>query len=270
MKLKINALNFFSLVAILFSSCTTYLTPAILGNNIAYLPKSMVADSLKSLTSLSGSYAVAVSPDGDISYEMGMANLSRAHTFKDFNIAYGAYGYFGKASNGGTITSPEDSRKYLQSFSKSISGLGFRLSTGLSHTSTNGNTDFRYVNFENALSIESGNYTKFREQIYNSDLPDYVAVTRKKVLWTTGLSTEVIWQARHNHDIKHSFRLFMGGTPGLVNSFKYGSANQRSITEDSSFGFSLSYHLLVHRFSFCFETANRVNLSEKFTLGYCF
>ena len=268
--MKITALASFLLAAIIFSSCTTYLTPAILGNNIAYLPKSMVADSLKSLTSISGSYAAGISPDGDIGFEMGIANISRAHTFKDFNIAYGMYGYIGTASNAKRETSHEEALKYLPSFKKSTSGVGFRLTTGFSHTSANGNTDFRYFNLENAISIESGAYTNFREQIYNSELPYYVAVTNRRILWTTGASTELIWRARRNYDIKHSFRLFLGGTPGLNNSFKYGSSKASLIGNNSTFGFSLSYNLLIDKFSLCLETTNGVNLAQKFTLGYCF
>ncbi|KQM66055.1 hypothetical protein ASE74_09195 [Pedobacter sp. Leaf216] len=270
MKTKITALFSSLLFIISISSCTTFLTPAILGNNMGYMPKAMGADSVKTLTTLSGSYAASISPDANVGFEFGMANISRSHTFEKANISYGIFGYAGVAKGGNDATVVDNSDNYLPSFKKSIGGIGFRLSTGLHHTSANGNTDFRFVNFENAVSFEGGSYTAFRKQIFNGKIPDHVGVTDRKVIWTTGLSTEVIWRARKEHEIKHAFRFFIGGTPDLVKSFRSGSEAAIDIRDKNSLGWAFNYFLYVKRFSLSFELANSVNYSEKLSLGYSF
>jgi len=270
MKTKITALFSVSLLIISFSSCTTFLTPAILGNNMGYMPKAMGADTIKTLTTLSGSYAVSLSPDAGAGFQLGMANISRSHTFEQTNISYGVFGYAGISSGGNDHNVVDNEADYLPSFKKSIGGVGFRLSTGFHHTSANGNTDFRFINFENALSFEGGSYTAFRKQIYNSKIPDYVSVTDRKALWTTGLSTEVIWRARKEHDIKHAFRLFIGGTPGLLKSFRAGSEAAIDIHGKNSLGWVFNYFLYIKRFSLSYEMADNVNYAQKLSLGYSF
>ena len=254
------------ILAIIFSSCKTYLTPALLGNNMGYLPKAMHADSLRSITNFSASYAGASAPDTKVNFELGMANIGRSHTFNKFNISYGAFGYFGTAeSYNANATNGFDN---LPSFKKSISGLGLRFSTGLHSTSKNGNTDFRYLNFENAISTENGSYLDFRNELHSQSLPSNVAVSNKRVLWTTGLSTEVIWRARKNHDIKHAFRLFIGATPGLRDSFKFGEKVKDEMDKPGSGGWVISYFLYIKKFSLTLEAANHVNLANKISLGY--
>ena len=261
---------FYLFFIIALSSCRTYLTPAILGNNMGYLPKAMGADSIKTLTNVSLSYAGASSPDSKVAFELGMANISQSRTFKTANISYGMFAYTGNSSNGTNSNRTEDTGDYLPSFKKSIQGVGFRFSAGLHHTSKNGNTDFRFINFENALSFEGGDYTGFRNLIYNSKIPNYVAVTNRKAIWTTGLSTEVIWRARRDHDIKHAFRLFIGGTPGLASNFKYGSMIGDELKNHDSGGWIFNYFLYMKRFTLTYEVANSVNLAQKISFGYSF
>ncbi|WP_316826874.1 hypothetical protein [Pedobacter miscanthi] len=270
MKTKINALFLILLSAVLFSSCRTYLTPAVLGNNMGYIPRAMGADSLKTLTSVSASYAGASAPDSKVSFELAMANVNLSHTFEKGNIAFGIFGYTGKASNNVQNNAVDNSGDYLPAFKKSITGVGLRFSAGLHHTSANGNTDFRFINFENAISFEGGDYTAFRKEIYNNRIPNYVAVTDRKVLWTTGLSTEVIWRARNDHGIKHGFRLFLGGTPGLADSFKYGLNADDYARKGNSFGFIFNYSLSVNRFFLAYEVGSNLNSAQKISLGYSF
>lgn len=267
MKNQIIAL-FSLLFLITFTSCTSLLTPAILGNNMGYMPKAMGADSVKTLTNVSASYAGSASPSAGTGFELGMANISQSHTFKKSNISYGVFAYTGKASGGDNDA--EDLKNYLPSFKKSISGVGLRFSAGLHNTSANGNTDFRYINFENALSFEGGAYTKFRQEVYSNPIPDYVAVTNRKVLWTTGLSSEVIWRARNDHGIRHAFRLFLGGTPNFANSFRSGVKAYDEINGKNSFGWVFNYFLYIKRFSLSYEMADNVNYAQKISLGYSF
>ncbi|MEH3115966.1 hypothetical protein [Pedobacter terrae] len=84
MKTQVNALLFFLLLIILSSSCRTYISPALPGNNLGYLPRQMEADSVKTLTHASASFAGASSPgNGSVSFEMGMLNINRAIRLKD-------------------------------------------------------------------------------------------------------------------------------------------------------------------------------------------
>ncbi|QNN44201.1 hypothetical protein [Pedobacter roseus] len=253
-----------------FTSCTSLLTPAVLGNNMGYMPKAMGADTIKTLTTVSASYAGSTSPNTGTNFGLGMANISRSHTFEKSNISYGIFGYVGKATGGDKDAKAEDLKNYLPSFQKSISGVGLRLSAGFHNTSANGNTDFRYINFENALSFEGGDYTKFRQEVYSNPIPDYVAVTNRKVLWTTGLSTEVIWRARNDHGIRHAFRFFLGGTPNFANSFRSGVKAYDEINGKNSFGWVFNYFLYIKRFSLSYELADNVNYAQKISFGYSF
>lgn len=269
MKSLITALFSSLLLIVLFSSCRTYLTPALLGNNIGYLARPMEADSVKSFTHVTASYAGAASPDnGRITFEIGMLNINRAHTFKGFNIAYGVFGYLGNAENSYPDNFHVDPLEYPPAFHKNIYGFGLRSSIGLHHTSANGNTDFRFINWENAISTEKGAYADFRDQVYNSRIYDYVGVSNKKILWTTGLSTEVIWRARRNHDIKHAIKLFIGGTPGLADSFKYGNATEIDKLIKSSSGWTLNYFLYIKKFTLSLEAGKNLNFANKISLGY--
>lgn len=269
MKIQINTLLFLLPLIILFSSCRTYITPALPGNNMGYLPRQMEADSIKSLTHASASYAGASSPgNGSVSFEMGMLNVNRAHTFKGFNVAYGAFGYFGSAEH--QYSNGKNDADYPPAFNKNMYGFGLRTSIGFHSTSLNGNTDFRFINWENALSTESGSYADFRDEIYNGKVYNYAGVSNRKRFWTTGLSTEVIFRARRNHDIKHAFRLFIGGTPGLANSFKYGQFINLEKVMNSSSAWNFNYFLSVKKITLSLEMAKNINFASKISLGYRF
>jgi len=269
MKIQINVLLFLLLLVILSSACRTYITPALPGNNMGYLPRQMEADSIKSLTHASASFAGATSPgNGSVSFEMGMLNINRAHTFKGFNVAYGAFGYFGSAEHRYLNGKNDTDVDYPPAFNKNMYGFGLRTSIGFHSTSLNGNTDFRFINWENALSTESGSYADFRDEIYNGKVYNHAGVSNRKRFWTTGLSTEVIFRARRNHDIKHAFRLFIGGTPGLANSFKYGQFEDPEKVINSSSAWNLNYFLSVKRFTLSLEFAENINLASKISIGY--
>ncbi|WP_293313895.1 hypothetical protein [Pedobacter sp. UBA5917] len=269
MKTKITALSSLLFLTV-FTSCTSFLTPAIMGNNMGYIPKAMGADTIKTLTTVSASYAGSISPNAGTAFELGMANISRSHTFEKSNISYGIFGYAGKASDGDHNDNAEYLKNYYPSFKKSVSGIGLRFSTGFHNTSANGNTDFRYINFENSLSFEGGDYANFRQEVYSNHIPDYVAVSNKKTILTTGLSTEVIWRARFDHEIRHAFRFFIGGTPNFANSFRSGAKANDFINGKNSMGWVFNYFLYIHRFSLSYEMADNVNYAQKISLGYSF
>ena len=272
MKIKIIALSSILLSGLLLSSCRTYLTPAILGSNMVYMPRPMASDSIKKSLNVSGSYAASISPGKIIGFQMGMLNVSRSHTFKSFNLSYGLFGYLGEATFNSNLSAESypQGADILSSFNKTISGIGLRTTAGFHLTSSNGKTDFRIINWENSISTESGAYADFRQQVYNNNVYRRTYASNKNTLWTTGFSTEIISALRENNEVKLGVKLFIGATPGLLKSFNFNSAypNENDITNSTSWAFSSFFS--VKKFSFTYEIANNVNFSNRLSLGYSF
>lgn len=241
------------------------------------MAKPMLSDEKHTQIYTNGSYAVSSSPGRSVDFEMGILNIHRSHTYKSINLSYGIFGYLGNAKfiSSKTEANPNDGG-YPNNFRKSISGLGLRTSIGYQIASDNGNVNFRLINWENSLSTEAGNYADFRKQIYRSGIYSDSHVSDKMTLWTTGLSTEIIWHGKKSNDVQHAFRIFAGGTPGLVKSFDgnlnysvFGTDNTNDRIE-GSIARSFSYYLKVKHFSFCYELSADVNWANKLSLGYSF
>lgn len=258
----------FSALLLSISSCTTYYTPAIVGNNMGYMAKPMVGDEQHTKNYVTGSFVAAAPPDNSINFRMGMLNIHRSHTFKTFNVAYGAFGYLGIADHI-TPTSTTDPN-YLNSFKENVSGVGVKTSIGLHSASKNGNTDFRFINWENSINHESGNYATLRKQLHNQHLNKYDYVSNLTTVWTTGLSSEIIFRSRRNNDTKHAFRLFFGFTPGLEKSFDNMNDSGKDNFVIDSQAFAFNYYFQFKKFSFTYEIGNNINLSNKLSLGYSF
>lgn len=256
-----------------FSSCSrSYLSPAISGNNMSYMAKPMADDDKPIQTYITGSYIGSSSPENAVNFEMGMLNLHRAHTYKSFNFAYGIFGYLGEAHHQIiSISNLDNSVVYTPSFNKSVGGIGVKTSIGYQVLSSSGNTNFRLINWENSISREMGNYADFRKQIYGAGNYTNSYISKKIDVWTTGLSSEIIFHGR-NKNIQHSFRVFLGTTPGLIKSFDGKMSN--GILEDykgnESLAQSFNYYLKVNHFSFSYELSANLNSSNKLSLGYSF
>ena len=270
MKKVINVLAIL-LILITFSSCRTYITPAGLGTNIGYMPKPMVGDSVRSKIYVTGTYGGATSPNASVNFTFGMLDIARSHTYEEFNFSYGGYGYFGKAKY--DMEKPYTLDKnivQLPSFNKNTAGLGIKTSIGYHEVSSSRNTEFRLMNWENSLAWELGDYTQFRKDLYDSPINYYnLNVSNKTFIWTTGFSTEIIFRSPTTHNFKNAFRFFIGGSKGIVKSFKEGES-LNNYTAKTSAAFSFTYYLQYKSFSFTYELATNNNATNKGSLGYSF
>lgn len=242
------------------AACNTpsYFLPAAVGNDIAYLAKPMNADSGKVKNYLSTSYANLSLPYGTGELDMGFLNFHRAHTTKTLNIAYGAFGYAGKTYYDKTYNS-----KTTPDFQgKTFSGGGLRSS--ISFYDISGNTEFRMLGWENTLSFENGSYADFRKRVKQANT-DTVSSTLT-TLYTTGISSEIIFHARRNIKNQFGFRLFYGFTPGLRNSLINEAANfaNKGAAVDFSFYFKLKNVFGVY------SAGGNKGYTGKLTLGYSF
>jgi len=190
----------------LLSSCTQRIYgPALHQSDIAYLPKPMSNDSVKSATYISGALVVDFSPNLNDQLTSGQINLSEAHTFKNFNLAYGAFTSLGNYNNQ-EITKGDP--YYFKN--KFFGAVGGRLS-GNFFINTDGRTDFRIIGFEAAYSHEFGDYARFRKAVTGA--PNFYTDTHTE-LFTGGLTSEIIFHSRRREDTQMGFRIFVGETFG--------------------------------------------------------
>jgi len=133
--------------ALMLASCSKqFYAPALLNNDIAYLPKPASFDSTKTSLYISGGIGVAQGANINDNVFMGTLDVSAGHAFKHANLAYGVFGYTGNISDGNGNNS--DAALGSQSFY----GAGGRLSGNLYKVI--GNADFRYLGFEAVYSNE--------------------------------------------------------------------------------------------------------------------
>ncbi|RZK11444.1 MAG: hypothetical protein EOO43_19355, partial [Flavobacterium sp.] len=123
----------------------------------------------------------------------------------------------GKVEKAYTTSSKSD--HILPDFNKSTAGLGIQTSIGYHITSDRGNTDFRIINWENSFTKEFGEFASFRNSLFGDLTYKNLIVSRADRLWTTGISSEIIFHHRKNKEFKHAFKLFIGGSPNLKRSF---------------------------------------------------
>jgi hypothetical protein len=270
------ALSFFVFGTLLCSSCKTYLTPSLPANNMSYMAKPMVADEKHTKIYVHGAFAGSESPSAPVTFEMGMLNVHRSHTYQSINFSYGVFGYLGSAERNYTEDPDAKPPTKIPPFKKQISGFGLKTSIGYHLTSGNGNTDFRLINWENSLGKEGGSYSRFRQDLFNTTDYRNLYVSNQNTVWTTGLSTEIIWHARKRVHVQHAFRAFFGTTPGLKKHFDREINNSDLIDDDQwlktgpNFARSFSYFLTVKQLSVSVEAAYNFNTALRFSLGYAF
>ncbi len=255
-----------SFAILLLSSCSGYVsnlpvfyTPAVTSNHMSYMPKPMMEDSLKVKNYVSASFANNSLPYETGDMAMGYLNYNRSHVVKNVNFAYGGFAYFGGTSRG-----YENSRRKINEeyHDKGFYGLGLRTSIGLAEKS--GNTEFRILNWESALSYEAGSYASFRKKLRSTNDPLSIA-SDKTTLFTTGGSTEIIWSGRKNTDRQYGFRLFIGSTIGLQKNMNYSEEKITGLASDFSF-----FIKIKNAYGILSNGNNLMNNSGKITLGYSF
>jgi hypothetical protein len=173
--------------------------------DIAYMPKPASFDSVKSASYASVAFDSYISPNFDDLLFSGQFNLSRANTFKNVNLAYGAFGVLGDYEN--YVIQPGQPYYFNDKF---FGAVGARLSANL-YTNL-GRTDFRYLGFEAAYSHEFGDYLNFRRSVQS--VQGYYVDPRADLV-TVGLTSEVLFHPINNSDIQHGIRLFLGYTFGF-------------------------------------------------------
>lgn len=238
----------------------TVLTPSLVANDVSYLPKPMEVDSVKSRNYISGSIGGQTLPynSGDVSF--GMLNFSRAHTTKNFNFAYGVFGFAGQTTNEGsqrTVTSlPEFDRKGL---------FGWGLRSSIGYYDNAGNAEFRILSWENALSFENGAYANLRKRTNYATDPEIFS-SKKTTLYTTGFASEIIWHGRRTPTNQFAFRLFYGFTPGLSNSLR-DPAKQVEIRGGA---FDFAFYVKLNKLFAILNSGVNKGTGSKLSLGYSF
>ncbi len=249
----------------IFSSCSVvsklpvFYTPAATSNHMAYLPKPMMADSVKSKNYISASFANNSLPFETGEMVMGFVNYNRSHVIDNINFSYGAFTYFGGTGNG----YENAQRIVLKNFyDQGFIGLGARTSIGIAERS--GNTEFRIISWDNAIVYEGGGYSSFRKNVRSTN--DSLSISANQTtMFTTGGSTEIIWQGSKNKDRQYGFRLFIGSTIGLKRNINYTDERISGLATD------LSFFLKIRKVYGIFSNGTNLrNNSAKITLGYSF
>ncbi|WP_461790721.1 hypothetical protein [Pedobacter sp.] len=259
---------FASSLSLLFHSCTTYVIPGALGVDVPYKQRPMVSDSVTSAINVSGGFASSESLGAEGKTNVGILSINRGHTLKDINFSYGLLGFTGKRMKSRVV----EVDNQIPNFSKNLYGFGIHTSVGHHFTSKRGNTDYRIINWENTITREFGEYLNFRKQLYGNTLYKQVLVSKSEVLWVTGLSLEIIFHHRRNKDLKHAFKLFIGGAPDLSRTFDYAikEPNFKQIDREfNSMYFQASYFFKYKNFNLSCQ-ADFGRQASSISLGYTF
>jgi hypothetical protein len=201
----------------------------------------------------------------------GIINASRGHALKNLNFAYGVFAFFGNANYQDTAALGRGESRTIESFKKSFYGFGLRSTIGFHYSKKD--FTFRYINWENAFSKELGDYSNYRKYIYDvqrSNGKQTIYVTKQTVLFTTGISSEVIWNNAFDKDnSQFGLRAFLGFTPSLRNTFKQVN-NQTTNPIGDKVAINVSAYFKVKRIFANVQLGSEINTSLKAGLGYTF
>lgn len=207
-------LPLFCLMLLIFSSCSVTrpnqdLNPALIAGNLKYLPRPLESDSVSSKTYITTNYIrFDELNENDISGGGGELSISRAHVFKNFNIAYG-----GSVSNGKiTYKTFDNLGKFVSKNKTSFSAI--LLQTSIQGVIADGDSEYRYLGLDLGYSKELGDYKIIRNKLKGDE--SYTVIPNTG-LFTAGFSTEVT--IRKNH-LVGSLRVSIGRNFGNLLAFK--------------------------------------------------
>lgn len=256
-------------IIFIIDSCSTYIAPSLSGaNNIGYLPRPTQADSVKSKTYISGDFGYYADDNNVLKLNLGSVNLSKGYYRNKINYAYGAFITAGIAN----YKNPKPNGFLpVQNFSKSIYGGGIRTTIGLQPTTEDENFSFRILNWENAFSIESGGFSKVRNDLFDNTPhtsgDSYTAVSPLKTLYTTGLSTEGIFNSKwNNKNCKFGYRVFAGYSPFLERTFKEIQGRETFYSTPPALIFNL--FVQINKIFGVLEFNNQYYSGGRLTIGY--
>lgn len=233
-KLYLPAIAFLALL----NSCTNKIyAPALHNSDIAYMPKPMSSDSVKTATYISGAFVSGGSPNLADDLTSGQLNISQAHTFNHFNLAYGAFGSAGNYHN--NLLKSTDPYYFTNKF---FGAVGGRLS-GNFFINNGGRTDFRLIGFEAVYSHEFGSYAQFRKAV--SDQPGFYTNNRTDKL-TAGVTSEIIFHTS-KPTTQFGFRLFLGGNIGDSNVYTNQGTQLNTYTKNDGY-FSFAYLMQIQQY----------------------
>ncbi|MFI5138720.1 MAG: hypothetical protein ACHQIM_12910 [Sphingobacteriales bacterium] len=239
-----------SLASLIFASCSNVYTPALYHQDIVYQPKPASFDTVKAVNYFSAGINVNTNNNGNDLLFGGQFNLSRGYVFNNFNLAFGAFGFFGDYQN--SEIQKSDANYFSDKF---VGAVGGRASADVFITS--GKTDIRIIGVEAAYSHEYGDYANFRQNINTQH--QYYTDPRTD-LFSLGLTSEVIFHSRY-HNIENGIRGFVGTTFGY-NELDY-TYYKTQTTADSRyrriFG-KLSYFIKLNKYFASIETGENIFL----------
>lgn len=200
---------------LLCSACSKVYAPALYHQDIAYMPKPASFDEQHTANYASVGLNLHTDPNFNDALVSGQLNLSRAHTFDNVNVAYGAFTVFGDYQNG------SDNRGDGNYFKDKFFGaVGGRFSANF--FVNNDRVDFRFIGVEAAYSHEFGDYASYRQSLINQ--PGYFVDPRTN-LFSIGLTTEVLFHNQNNKLFQHAIRGYLGTTLGYnaINEIEHGN-----------------------------------------------
>ena len=191
-------------IALLLASCSHDYEPALYHQDIVYMPKPASFDSVKSATYISGAFSYNINSNGDDQALSGQLNISEGHTFKNFNLAYGAFAVYGNYQN---LAVNSGEPNYFTN--KYFGAVGARFAANTYFTSHN--VDYRLLGVEAAYSSEYGAYAGYRD--YLTQQPGFYADNRT-YLFSIGGTSEVVFHGYRNPLLQHGVYVFVGTTTG--------------------------------------------------------
>jgi hypothetical protein len=176
---------------------------------------------------------------------MGVLNINRSHTFQNFNLSYGGYGFIGNYNNKSTQPGPVDNSQQVGSAyftSKAFSGFG--LNASADYFTSTGRADWRCIGVELAYNKESGDYLNYRQTA--SAQPNIFTDHNSEIL-TAGISSEVIFHGS-NQDFQYGFKLCLGSALGNHLYTNTSNTNTLGSFNASSPELTLSIYAQLHKY----------------------
>jgi hypothetical protein len=200
------------------SSCSQVYSPALYHQDIVYMPKPASFDKESTANYVSAGLNMHSNNNMSDMIISGQLNLSRAHTFQNFNVAYGAFGAIGDYQNG---SSDRSEPNYFNS--KYFGAVGGRFSANFYVHQDR--ADIRFIGVEAAYSREFGDYAAFRKNLIRQPGDRVDARTE---LVSVGLTSEVLFHPKNDTGIQHGIRGFLGTT------FGYNPINESYYEDDTA------------------------------------